>query len=48
MTKKHLHTEEHGYITPMITHLEVDVEAGFELSGSSLEDLPENGTEGGF
>ena len=31
MTKKHLHTEEHGYITPMITRLEVDVEAGGEI-----------------
>lgn len=48
MTKKHLHSEECGYISPMITNLEVEVEAGFELSGSIFEDLPENGTEGGF
>lgn len=48
MTKKLLQAEERGYISPMLTHLEVEVEAGFELSGSILEELPENGTEGGF
>ena len=48
MTKKLLKAEECGYITPMITHIKVEVEAGFELSGSIFEELPENGTEGGF